>query len=258
MKPANQAIRLFISHSSRDLKLATALIHLLRSSLNLPATAIRCTSVDGYRLPGGADTNVQLRREVHDAEAFVGIVSAEALQSLYVLFELGARWGAGRQLIPLLPAGTPGSMLGGPLAVLNALRADNRAQLLQLVNDVGATLAISPQPPAAYEDQIKAILELPPSSRPATLGEQSADSLQRVLQDTERQVLRSVAVAGGSRIALFDLERNVGMNQLRLHRALDGLRDRALVEVFNVVPEGDAVSLTPEGRDYVIEHHLDS
>ena len=62
---ATPAIQLFISHSSADVDVAAALIDLLRSALNLPATAIRCTSVDGYRLPGGADTNAQLRREVN-------------------------------------------------------------------------------------------------------------------------------------------------------------------------------------------------
>src|SRR5262245_7038271 len=123
MSPSSEPIRLFISHSSADVTLARQVVDLFRSSLNLRATEIRCTSVDGYRLPGGANTNAQLRLEVHDAQVLIGIISAASLTSQYVLFELGARWGAGRPLIPLLAPGTPTSVLDGPLSVLNAINA---------------------------------------------------------------------------------------------------------------------------------------
>jgi len=81
-------IEVFISHSARDADAAAALIRVLRSALVLPATAIRCTSVDGYRLPGGADTNSRLRQEVNEADALLGIISATSLRSLYVVFDL--------------------------------------------------------------------------------------------------------------------------------------------------------------------------
>jgi hypothetical protein len=87
---------LFISHSSGDLAIIEPLVGLLRSALAISPDSLRCTSLDGYRLPGGASIDEQLRREVHDAEAFVGLISHRSLQSMYVLFELGARWGAGK------------------------------------------------------------------------------------------------------------------------------------------------------------------
>lgn len=61
MKPP--ALSVFISHSSNDRNFVVLLIHLLRSALNIPAEEIRCTSVDGYRLPAGANAAEQLRRE---------------------------------------------------------------------------------------------------------------------------------------------------------------------------------------------------
>lgn len=158
--PTQHSIRLFISHSSQDHELVRLLLTLLRSALPLPATQVRCTSIDGYRLPGGANTDEELKIEVYGADVFLGVISAQSIRSLYVIFELGARWGAGKPLIPLLAPGVDGSVLGGPLMGINALRADNRAQLQQLVTDIAQKFQLDPEPPQVYEVHIEAILNL--------------------------------------------------------------------------------------------------
>jgi predicted RNA-binding Zn-ribbon protein involved in translation (DUF1610 family) len=154
-------IRLFISHSSRDVTFVQALIDLLRAALNLDVSQIRCTSVDGYRLQGGANTNEQLKQEVHDAEAFIGVISDESIKSLYVVFELGARWGANRSLIPLMAPGANTDVLGGPLAGINSLSSTNRSQLNQLLDDLSRELSLSLQPASSFQRQIDAIINLP-------------------------------------------------------------------------------------------------
>ena len=157
-------IRLFISHSADDSHLTEKLIELIRAALNLPASAIRCTSVDGYRLPGGANTDEQLRQEVQDADAFIGIVSLASVRSVYVLHELGARWGAKKHLVPLLAPGAGPSTLGGPLAELNALRSDNTSQLQQLLEELTSILSLTLESPATYEKYLKTVAA---SGRPA-------------------------------------------------------------------------------------------
>lgn len=154
-------IRLFISHSSVDRDLVERLLELLRAALGLPASQIRCTSVDGYRLPAGADTAEQLRIEVHEAVAFVGVISTSSLRSLYVAFELGARWGAKRPLFPLLAPGTTSRILEGPLSSLNALSSANRSQLHQLISDLANVLHVKSEEPAVYQKHIEAVLSLP-------------------------------------------------------------------------------------------------
>lgn len=184
---ASTNIRLFISHSSRDKAFVQALIDLLRAALNIDASQVRCTSIDGYRLPGGANTNEQLKQEVHAAEAFIGIISSESIKSLYVAFELGARWGANRSLIPLLAPGASTDVLGGPLTGINALDSTNRSQISQLLDDLSRELAIPLQPTPSFQRHIEAIINLPPiiSSENLELSETTLKQSNYELVETE-------------------------------------------------------------------------
>ena len=143
------SVMIFISHSSKDALLAQALIDLLRSALRLSADHIRCSSVDGYRLPVGINTESKLREEVRTAKAVVGLITPNSLRSSFVMFELGARWGSNLFLAPLL-AGIEPSGLSGPLGLLNALSANEEAQLHQLVRDVGRELGAELEGVASY------------------------------------------------------------------------------------------------------------
>ncbi len=155
----NQGIRVLISHSSKDKPLAEALINLLRSGLGLLASQIRCSSVDGYRLPAGVNTDDQLREEIKTVTVLIGLLTANSLSSTYVLFELGARWAAELFMIPLL-AGIKPEEMRGPHGVLNALSCEAEGQLIQLVEDTGRELNITPQSAAAYLPQVRAVKAL--------------------------------------------------------------------------------------------------
>ncbi len=162
----NPPVSVFISHSAKDEKLAAALVALLRSALNIPADKIRCTSVNGYRLPAGAETEVQLRQEVHDAKAFIGLITPSSMASAYVMFELGARWGAHLHLVPLLGAGAGSELLRGPLASLNALNCEDAAQVHQLMSDLSDVLAVQDATrPAVYEELITKLVETSKAGR---------------------------------------------------------------------------------------------
>ncbi len=187
-------LSVFISHSSRDTEFVRMLISLLRSALNLPAEQIRCTSIDGYRLPAGASASESLRREIHEAEAFIGVISKTSLQSLYVLFELGARWGAQKHLIPLLGPGVDHTVLTGPLADLNAVQAAEPAQLHALVTDLAKQLRIPTSSPAAYHEQVLALQQLSvaagvDASSPATVKEEQGNPILKALTKEARHLL---------------------------------------------------------------------
>jgi len=143
-----EGIVVLISHSSKDSEIAKSLVDLLVAGLGLRISQIRCSSLDGCRLPAGADTDDQLREEVNSAEATIGLITPNSMKSPYVLFELGARWGAKRYMVPLLAAVDPRD-LRGPLSGINALSCSNDAQVRQLVDDVRRQLNITcPHSPA--------------------------------------------------------------------------------------------------------------
>jgi hypothetical protein len=155
---AASGISVFVSHSSRDSDLAQALVDLMRAALNIPASAIRCTSLDGYRLPLGVSTDSHLRDELIQAKSFIGILTPSSLQSTYVLFELGARWGARLHILPVAAAGVDAGSLSGPLRGVNVLALGNIANAHQLVDELAAELGLDAQPAASYLRQLQAVV----------------------------------------------------------------------------------------------------
>lgn len=156
----------FISHASEDKKLAAALVELLRTALNIPATEILCTSVDGYRLQGGTDTDDALRAAVLQSRTLVGIITPASQKSSYVLFELGARWGTSKHLIPLTAKGVSPSNLKGPIAGKNALDCSSRPGVQQLIGDLGTILRMEVERPEVYDKQLNRVVRSAKVSAP--------------------------------------------------------------------------------------------
>jgi hypothetical protein len=176
-----KGIRVFVSHSSKNVEAAKQLIQLMRSALNLKVEEIRCTSVDGYRLPGGTTTDAQLQIEIYECELLVGLVSSDSMNSHYTLFELGARWGAKKPMIPLLIDKKGPEILKGPLSGVNALDAYEEAQLMQFVGDAGDVLKIKPEQPNSYHVYIKSLIASLPD---ATIQDKSeAGKEEKVISD---------------------------------------------------------------------------
>lgn len=158
-KDSTPHIDVFISHSSKDIAIAAGLINLLRAALRIPAEKLRCTSVDGYRLPAGATADEHLHQEIYDAKTFLALITPTSLQSTYVLFELGARWATRLPIIPVLASGASISILRAPFTSLNALSCDEPVQVHQLIYDIASILKITPGSPSSYQKYIEALVE---------------------------------------------------------------------------------------------------
>lgn len=163
-KPAHADVRnkentidIFISHSSQDEKLAKELAEFL--NIVFKTEKIRCTSVTGYKLEPGATVEETLRKEIHESKVFIGLITPASLSSHYVLFELGARWGAQLDLIPVLASGADSSDLREPLKNRNPVRCDMRAEIRDLVAKIAALLGIEPYHVAVHEKLVDALIK---------------------------------------------------------------------------------------------------
>lgn len=148
------SVSIFISHSSRDQVIASALVELLEKAIPLPEDAVRCTSVEGYRLSPGARVDHQIRDELLNAKVFIGVLTRASIESAYVLFELGARWGADRYLAPVLAAGFRPESLVGPLRDFNAANCDSEADIYALIEEVAKELDVKPKRPSAFASHV--------------------------------------------------------------------------------------------------------
>lgn len=156
--PVGQIMKVFISHSSSDVLVAETLIEFLRAALPLSTDDIRCTSVDGYKLPVGANVDEHLRTEVFNAVVFVALLSPSSLRSPYVLFELGARWGAKRSIVPITVGGLKPGELQSPLAAVHSINGAYEPDALQLVDDLAKQLACKPERASGYNKALKQFL----------------------------------------------------------------------------------------------------
>jgi hypothetical protein len=130
----------------------------LRAALRLSAAQIRATSVEETQLGAGSDIDESLRAEVRDSQVFIAVLSPNSLASTYVLFELGARWGADRKMLPLLMPNMSPEQLDSPLNRLYAPKAD-RPGLLSLIEQAAKTLGIDPESAASIEGELAEVLQ---------------------------------------------------------------------------------------------------
>ena len=168
------SIRVFISHSGADKDLAEALIRLLRAALPLEPDSIRCTSVHGYRLPTGAGVDAQIRSDAVDATTFLAVLTPASLESIYVLFELGARWGVGKPLFPLVARGTTTAALEGPLHAIHA-RECVAAELYQFLADMAKALSVQQYRPQVFQSELVTFIAMAAANTaPAPVNVQAA------------------------------------------------------------------------------------
>ncbi len=158
--PVEGAMKIFVSHSSADKHIAEAFVSLLRAALPLSSKDIRCTSVDGYKLAAGTNSDEQLRQEVFDAEAFLALLSPTSIQSIYVMFELGARWGAKRYLAPVMVAGLTPSALKAPLSAIHAVTGTSEGDLHQLIDTLSGRLDVEAEKTAVYAKALKVFVSV--------------------------------------------------------------------------------------------------
>lgn len=129
-------IKIFISHAQPDHVVAKAFAHMIEGALVVPDGAIRCTSVDGYRLSPGDHGSERLRTDIVGCDVLVGLITEKSIASGYVVMELGAAWVLQKTTCAVLAPGVEFSRIPGPLVERHAIRWDRAADLALLVDAI--------------------------------------------------------------------------------------------------------------------------
>jgi hypothetical protein len=231
-------ITLFVSHSAADAELAKRIVHAAEKALAIPARMIRCSSVDGYRLPAGSDTDEAIRDEIFQSRAFIALLTPHSLESTWVLFEVGARWGAKKHLFPVVAGGATTTAVEGPMAGLNTLNAASPPQFLQLLQELGTALDLPLQPMGSFQEAVNVVVAAAAEVRTprgdgerrrVSPGELTDDEIVALLQDW---MGRRTSRENTSPIYFADVEADVGIPKTRLNRLLE-----IAARKFNYVPE---------------------
>jgi hypothetical protein len=281
---AKESRKIFVSHSSRDSDLAEALVDLLCAAIHLKRSDFLCTSVEGCRLRGGAQTDEVLRTSIQSSEVFLSILTPDAMASSYVLFELGARWGSGKPHLPLLARGARADMLKEPLKATNALRLSERSQVLDLIEAVADLLSCATDSPAGYISKVDKVLKLaevpqenaqkqvpsnmdapsnrygpvytdkPPQARQIPgirkLPSQSSNATKRLSAECEK-VLMSFAANPIHSMVPVEIENTVNLPRVICDDCLMQLYKLGYIEY-----QGRLCKVTTKGHSYLQEHRI--
>lgn len=255
---AVSSLRVFISHSSTDSSVARFLVDLLRKALGLKSDEIRCTSLDGYRMQAGVAMDERLRVEVHETELLIGLISPDSLQSAYVMFELGARWGANKPMIPLLSSGATPALLGGPLAGIHSLDASEAGQVHQLLEDAASHLQLTLDKPSSYTAEVTQLVQAAsqptsvpqfrPANDPAPRLSPDAKSLLLEASLDENRIVLLARTMGGTAIQTNGkgfTEMGNARSEARWEQALEELHRNGYVK--DRVGKGEAFEVTHHG-----------
>ena len=140
--------RIFVSHAAADEKLASALVDCILGTMVIDDEELRCTSVLGHKLPVGSDFAATLLEDIGESSAVVGLITKNSIGSSWVLFELGATWGAKKNLKPLVTDEVELKNLPGPLSGRHVARLSSRGDLNQFLEELASLVGAKRRPAA--------------------------------------------------------------------------------------------------------------
>ena len=107
-------------------------------------------------------------------------------------FELGARWGADKPMIPLLASGASPEDLEGPLSGINALDSRVDGQVYQLLEDVAKYLKLNLDKTSSYVAAVNELVKL--SSESTAIEEHlSSSTVSPQLSEEAKELLLQAA-----------------------------------------------------------------
>ncbi len=151
-------IKVFISHCLADDALATALADCLAGATTLTNEDIRCSSALAYRLPAGTDFAATLREGLAEDSVVIGLVTRHTMANSWVMFEIGAAWGANKKIIPMVTDEVDAKLLPAPMSGLDLARMTAIRDVAQFIDEVSFMANVTSKPVAQIAEAIDQLL----------------------------------------------------------------------------------------------------
>lgn len=158
MDNSDNDLDIFISHSSKDAIIVEQFIELLVKALKIDESKIRCTSVPGYKLPSGVKVDLTLKNEISTSKIFIGFITAKSLESFYVLFELGARWGSEKPFKLITSDASNFKLMQPPLSNHHTVCISNRQELYQILEEIQKELSYNSYKSSSIAKEVEKLL----------------------------------------------------------------------------------------------------
>lgn len=268
-------MKIFISHSEKDEKIAKSLVDYLLSALALADDDIRCTSVPGHKLPFGKSIAETLRDDLALAPALIVLVTEESIKATWVMFELGAAWGLKKDIFPILAPGVQVKDLPSLLSSISCILIEEShasSRLSDLVKQLSSMLKLElksgGKPQANLENFVSSFraykskeVENPVNDN--IKSDSSNDGSQQPQIDSNDSILRSIWKLDSDHSKHSDIGYHVkaisatsGINIPICETLLDSLVEVGFVSKKSYIsPRGDHYKLEKKGREYLINRY---
>jgi hypothetical protein len=191
--------RMFVCHAKSDIEATSEIVDALENALEFPnSSAVSAGTLVASSLPGYA-SDVHGEGELHamltGATLMLALFTERSTYDPEFVFELGAAWALGIDVLPLLLGATSTTDIPWPLRDRPSIRAQDEAAWRELVQQLSDRLQVPlrqpPQPPAAVEPEtapvdVKSLIDEPQLTAAEPVAEPRAAAAPERESEPER------------------------------------------------------------------------
>jgi chaperonin cofactor prefoldin len=129
------SIKLFVSHSTKDIALVEHFIEFLESAMRVSADEIYCTSLNGT-IPTGVNFVEHMKQHITSAELVLFLITENYFKSPFCIAEMGAAWGLNQNIYPVVVEPLKYDVLGStPLAGIQAIKLNSDSDITKMYQE---------------------------------------------------------------------------------------------------------------------------
>lgn len=259
----HEEMKIFISHSHKNRDAARALVDFLLSGLSLGDADIRCTSVPGHQLRFGKTIPEMLKDDINLAPAVIALISTESHKADWVLFELGAAWGLGRSIFPVLGPDIEVRDLPGPLGNLPCVivgAEDAASRMIDLIQQLQEDLGVATKNGGKVQANLDTFLNCYRNSPPQGSRPNGDTILPANEEESVMMVIWKLAESEYDfhGYSLEAISQRAELSVPKCEHVLDDLVKRKCVErkTYSGGISGHRYTLKEEGREQLLRKQL--